>query len=136
MVLHHANLWRRYLRYCIVTVAHRAHPLVRRLYDTLPDSEEYVAKLQAEIYRVSSPGDLHTPEIDPHRMALLFTIHGLGSLLDLDKEPYSPDAWTCLDLAKACLAVRPVLDFPSISSIQAMVRPHSPTRLRSNPEVA
>lgn len=85
-------------------------------------------KLQAEIYQVSSPADFHglthsiSPEIDPHRLALLFIIHGLGSLLDLDKEPYSPDAWTCLDLAKACLAVRPVLDFPSISSIQAMVR--------------
>jgi hypothetical protein len=98
--------------------------LIYRFYDILPESEEYVQKLQNEIYRLDpqtqSAHGLQT-ELDPHRLGLLYMIHGLGYMLDLDKEPYCTDAWTCLDFAKACLAVRPVLDFPSISSIQTMV---------------
>lgn len=60
---------------------------------------------------------------DAHRLALLFMIFLLGTLydLELDIECVSQDAELFHNLARAAMASYPVVDFPTVEGIQAIV---------------
>ena len=83
-------------------------------------------RLREEIYH--SP----LPELDLHRISLLYIIHALGHFLDSDRSMYAAEGWYSYDLARAALSIKPVLDQPSISSIQSMVSNYEGVRAKVN----
>ncbi|KAJ3711145.1 fungal-specific transcription factor domain-containing protein [Lentinula raphanica] len=56
-----------------------------------------------------------------HNLAVLFLIIALGALLDLEQPSHSSEAKWYYQLGKASLALEPVLDSSSLSTIQALV---------------
>lgn len=56
-----------------------------------------------------------------HSLAVLYMILAIGTLLDLDKPAHSPESKKYYQLARAALALDPVLEGQSISGIQALV---------------
>lgn len=56
-----------------------------------------------------------------HNLAILFLVIALGALLDLEGQAHSQEAKWYYQLGKAALALEPVLDSSSLSTIQALV---------------
>ena len=56
-----------------------------------------------------------------HRLAVLFAIFAVGTLVDLTQKSHLPQAKTYYYLAKAALSVENVLEEPSLIAIQALV---------------
>ncbi|KAF8630740.1 hypothetical protein AX17_005335 [Amanita inopinata Kibby_2008] len=56
-----------------------------------------------------------------HCLAVLYMVLALGALLDLDRQPHSPDAMHIFQLGRAALAVDSVLEEQSISGVQALL---------------
>lgn len=56
-----------------------------------------------------------------HRLALLFAVLAVGTLVDLNQRAHAPQAKTYYNLARAALAVENVLEEPSVVAIQALV---------------
>lgn len=68
---------------------------------------------------------VHTLYNDPlgaHRLSVLYFILALGCLIDPEGQSHLPEARWYYHLGKASLALEPVLDSPSFSTIQALVR--------------
>lgn len=57
----------------------------------------------------------------PHDLALLLIVLGIGSLVDLDLQPYNLEAQHYYRLAKAALALQPVLAEQSVVTIKVSV---------------
>jgi hypothetical protein len=64
-----------------------------------------------------------TPQepLSAHNLAVLFLVFALGSLLNLDAPPHSPQAMQFYQLGRASLALESVLEEHSIAGIQALV---------------
>ena len=60
---------------------------------------------------------------DAHRLALLFMIFLLGTIYDLELniEGVSADAELFHNLARAAMASYPVVDYPTVEGVQAIV---------------
>ncbi|KAJ3986395.1 hypothetical protein F5890DRAFT_1504313 [Lentinula detonsa] len=56
-----------------------------------------------------------------HNLAILFLVIALGALLDLEGPSHTPEAKWYYQLGKAALALEPVLDSSSLSTIQALI---------------
>ncbi|KAF9072338.1 fungal-specific transcription factor domain-containing protein [Rhodocollybia butyracea] len=56
-----------------------------------------------------------------HRLAVLFFVLATGALLDLDGPSHPPEAKWYYQLGRASLALEPVMDSSSLSTIQALV---------------
>lgn len=56
-----------------------------------------------------------------HRLAVLFIVLALGTLLDLERPAHSPESKQFYQLGRAALALDSVLDEQSFLAIQAMV---------------
>lgn len=59
--------------------------------------------------------------LSAHNLAVLFMVVALGSLLDLDAPPHSPQSMQYYQLGRACLTLESVLEEQSIPGIQALV---------------
>ena len=62
----------------------------------------------------------------PHELALLLVVLGIGSLLDLNLQPYNLESQHYYRLARASLALQSVLTTQSIVTIQVVTRPPPP----------
>lgn len=60
--------------------------------------------------------------MDSHRLAVLYMVLALGTLLDLDKPSLSAEATRYYQLGRASLSLDSVLESQSIPAIQALVR--------------
>ncbi|KAH9914938.1 uncharacterized protein B0H18DRAFT_1087702 [Fomitopsis serialis] len=56
-----------------------------------------------------------------HKMAILFMIFAMGSLLDLDKASHSVEATKYYQLGRAALSLDSILEHQTISAIQALI---------------
>ncbi|KAF8627682.1 hypothetical protein AX15_004301 [Amanita polypyramis BW_CC] len=56
-----------------------------------------------------------------HRLAVLYMVLALGTLLDLNRPPHSPDAMHYYQLGRAALALESVLEEQSISAVRALL---------------
>jgi hypothetical protein len=59
--------------------------------------------------------------IGSHNLAVMFLVFALGALLDLEGQSHSPEAKWYYQLGRAALSFEPVLDSPSLRTIQALV---------------
>ncbi len=59
---------------------------------------------------------------DSHRLAVLYMVFALGTLMDLDKSYLSLEATQYYQLARASLALDSILEHQSIPAVQALVR--------------
>ncbi|KAK1236167.1 hypothetical protein PQX77_000576 [Marasmius sp. AFHP31] len=60
------------------------------------------------------------PPVSPHRLAVLFLVLGIGTLLDSSIPPYSIEAQDFLDLGKACLSLDSILESSELATLQAL----------------
>jgi hypothetical protein len=87
--------------------------------------EELIDDILVPIYRSkkerasSEPSRLHT--ISPHRLAALFIIFALGTLVDLTMEPFNSEAENFAVLCRAAICLRSVFDSPETCTVQAIV---------------
>ena len=58
----------------------------------------------------------------PHDLSLLLMIFAVGALVDLNLEPFNKEADHYYQLAKAALSLDAIMEEPSITAIQALVR--------------
>jgi len=56
-----------------------------------------------------------------HKMAILFMVFAMGSLLDLDKAPQSIEAARYYQLGRAALSLDSILEHQTIPAIQALI---------------
>ncbi|KAK1233165.1 hypothetical protein PQX77_003700 [Marasmius sp. AFHP31] len=73
----------------------------------------------------SSGNDLSLAEDEatptsPHRVAVLFFVLAIGTLVDLRIPPYSTKAQDYFDLGKACLSLKNLLGSPELETVQAL----------------
>lgn len=63
------------------------------------------------------------PEEDyggPHDLALLFMVFAIGALVDLRQDPSNPEAEHYHQIARAAICLQPVLEKPSLVTIQTL----------------
>ncbi|KAK0230819.1 hypothetical protein IW262DRAFT_1261635 [Armillaria fumosa] len=59
--------------------------------------------------------------ISSHKLAVLFILFAIGSLVDLTLEPYNYDSEHYYHLSRAALSLRSLFDSPEIATVQAVV---------------
>ncbi|KAJ3852778.1 hypothetical protein EV368DRAFT_40339 [Lentinula lateritia] len=74
-----------------------------------------------EPYYEPDEGTLFEDPLVSHNLAILFLVIALGALLDLEGQAHSQEAKWYYQLGKAALALEPVLDSSSLSTIQALI---------------
>ena len=97
------------------------HPVAKEEFDSLVFSRIYPYATSAD-----SPSD---NEVDrdagsreSHRLGLLYIILAVGILVDLSRPSHDPSAIHYYQLAKAALSLDAIMEEPSITAIQALVR--------------
>lgn len=81
------------------------------------------------LHRQSFYDDIFTPLYDlsqtkpvtSHALSVAFGVLALGALVDIDREPYDPEAEKFHYLARAALAVESCLENTTINAVQALV---------------
>ncbi|TFK43632.1 fungal-specific transcription factor domain-containing protein [Crucibulum laeve] len=58
--------------------------------------------------------------VSAHKLAVLFLVFALGTLVDLTLEPFNQEAETYYHLSRGCLALRSVFDSPETATVQAV----------------
>ena len=66
--------------------------------------------------------DRDTGSYESHRLAILFIILAVGILVDSKRPSHDPEAIHYFQLSKAALSIKSILEEPSITAIQALVR--------------
>ena len=56
----------------------------------------------------------------PHDLALLFMVFAIGALVDLRQDPVNPEAEHYHQIARAAICLQPVLEKPSLVTIQTL----------------
>jgi hypothetical protein len=56
----------------------------------------------------------------PHDLALLFMVFAIGALVDLRQDPANPEAEHYHQIARAAICLQPVLEKPSLVTIQTL----------------
>ncbi|KAF9263295.1 hypothetical protein L218DRAFT_1077293 [Marasmius fiardii PR-910] len=92
--------------------------------------DELIDEILTPVYRyvesLDPNGSLMSDEdedaipISPHRLAILFFVFAIGSLLDLTIPPYSVEAENFFELGRACLSLRTVFASLEIGTVQAL----------------
>ena len=95
-------------------------PLHDGRYTPLPETELY-ANVFSRIYDQTIAID--QDPTDSHRLAVLYMVFALGTLMDLDQPYLSTQSTQYYQLARAALSLDSVLENQSIPAIQALVRP-------------
>ncbi|KIM82925.1 hypothetical protein PILCRDRAFT_783847 [Piloderma croceum F 1598] len=85
-----------------------------------PISEAELEKtIIGQIYATNPPAT--DDKLHPHYLAILFSILAIGTLLDLDRPPFSPEAAHYYQLGRAALSLKSVLEEQSITAIRALL---------------
>ena len=71
-------------------------------------------------WRGRTPSDVDTPEGGPHELGLLMIVFAVGALVDLALPPYNEEAQRYHILARAALALRPLMEKASLSTIKTL----------------
>ncbi|KAJ3573873.1 hypothetical protein NP233_g2152 [Leucocoprinus birnbaumii] len=87
--------------------------------------DEIINDILAPTYRVlkaKQAGDASgLSSVSPHKLAVLYLIFALGTLVDLTLPPYSKDAEKYHHLSRACLALRSIFDSPEVATVQTII---------------
>ena len=106
----------------------RAHFLAQTFLDQISSFFRGLTRLQLmdemlpTIYKHHFPSNLELEEdySGPHDLALLFIVFAIGILLDLPLDPLSSEAADYHQLAREALSRQPVLEKPSLATIQTI----------------
>jgi hypothetical protein len=82
--------------------------------------EELIDDILTPIYKAARTQQ-DKPSISPHKLAVLFTVFALGAFMDLTLPPCNVESKNYFTLARAALSLRPILDCPDVSTVQAIV---------------
>lgn len=96
--------------------------LIYHRYNPIPETEFYQT-IFSRVYEQPPSADVEI--IDSHRLAVLFLVFALGTLLDLDLPSLNSEATTYYQLGRAALSLDSILESQSIPAIQALVRASS-----------
>lgn len=69
--------------------------------------------------------------LSPHNLSILFTVLAIGSLVDLEAPPHSPQAMQFYQLGRASLTLESILEEQTIPGIQALVSTDCGSTVRS-----
>ncbi len=61
--------------------------------------------------------------LSPHNLSILFMVLAIGSLVDLDAPPHSPQSMQFYQLGRAALTLESILEEQTIPGVQALVSP-------------
>ncbi|OCH93710.1 hypothetical protein OBBRIDRAFT_790061 [Obba rivulosa] len=89
------------------------------MYTPLPEAEFYGSVLPRFYGPTEIPPDQDS--MASHRLAVMYLVLALGTLLDLDKPSFSPEATRYYQLGRAALSLDSVLESQSIPAIQALI---------------
>lgn len=81
--------------------------------------EQLMDELLPSYYSNSPMEPFDEPKGD-HELALLLLVFAVGALVDLQQEPFNPEAEHYHQLARAAICLQPVLEKPSLITIQAI----------------
>lgn len=101
------------------------HPISRTQFQDLIFSRVYPP--------ISSPisnEDRDSGSYESHRLALMYAVLAVGTLVDLRIRSHSPQAVPYFQFAKAALSLDSILDEPSIQAIQALVSNKGEKRIK------
>lgn len=84
--------------------------------------DELIDEILIPVYKLAKDedGHLRTDIVSVHKLAILFFVFSIGSLLDLTLPPYSPEAETFLHCGKCALSLRFIFDSPELATVQAV----------------
>ena len=99
------------------------HPVTKEQFDTLIFARVYPYATSDS--PVDAEADRDSGSFESHRLALLYIVLAVGILVDLTRPSHDPAAVRYYQLAKAALSLDPILEDPSTTGIQALVRPCS-----------
>ncbi|KAH9933330.1 fungal-specific transcription factor domain-containing protein [Fomitopsis serialis] len=88
------------------------------MYTPIPESEFYGTVL-SRFYEIADWSDQDSDY--SHKMAILFMVFAMGSLLDLDTAPQSVEAARYYQLGRAALSLDSILEHQTIPAIQALI---------------
>lgn len=88
------------------------------MYTPIPETEFYQT-IFSRVYEQPPSADVEI--IDSHRLAVLFLVFALGTLLDLDLPSLNSEATTYYQLGRAALSLDSILESQSIPAIQALL---------------
>ncbi|KAH8093725.1 fungal-specific transcription factor domain-containing protein [Cristinia sonorae] len=88
------------------------------MYTPVPESEFYL-EILPRIYSQSL--NVEQDPIDSHRLAVVFMVLALGTLVDLDRPPLSTEASQYYQLGRTALSLDSILECQSIPAIQALL---------------
>ena len=71
-------------------------------------------------YKKAVPDPSEDDYSGPHDLALLFLVFAVGALVDLTQEPSNAEAEHYHQIARAAICLQPVLERPSLVTIQAL----------------
>lgn len=83
-------------------------------------SEEQLMDELLPVYYSNDPIKLSEETKGDHGLSLLLLVFAVGALVDLQQEPSSPEAEHYHQLARAAICLQPVLEKPSLITIQAI----------------
>ncbi|GBE86510.1 hypothetical protein SCP_0903890 [Sparassis crispa] len=106
--------------------AHRLAEIYYRhagwMYTPVPKSEFYGSILSRFYESVTSSDQSPSPSpMDAHKLAIVFMVMAMGTLLDLEKPQLSPEATRYYQLGRAALSLDSILESQSIAAIQALI---------------
>ncbi|KAJ6545412.1 hypothetical protein B0H19DRAFT_1167621 [Mycena capillaripes] len=86
----------------------------------MPVNQSETLELLTLIYHPFHSSGIEQQPATAHRLAVLYLIFTLGSLVDLDLPPYNSDADHYFDLACAAIAIKPVFETPTVVTVQIL----------------
>ena len=92
------------------------HPISRPQFD-----EQIFSRVYPLVESPVSAEDRDHGSYESHRLAIMYSVLAVGTLVDLSIGSHSPLAVPFFQLAKAALALYSIMDEPSVQAIQAMV---------------
>lgn len=88
----------------------------------MPEADFYATIFSRFCDTSEAPPDQDS--IASHRLAVMYLVLALGTLLDLERPSFSPEATRYYQLGRAALSLDSVLESPSIPAVQALVSEH------------
>lgn len=91
-----------------------------------PMSVEDTVKLVNDVYHIRETGQLDILDIDQeyHKVAVVFVILALGTLMDMELQPHSPEAKAYCSIAQHCLGSGHHVSRHTPYALQALVSGH------------
>ncbi|KIJ65371.1 hypothetical protein HYDPIDRAFT_110415 [Hydnomerulius pinastri MD-312] len=83
-------------------------------------SKEQIMDELLPVYYSNGPLKATEENKSAHDLALLFLVFAVGALVDLTQEPANPEAEHYHQIARAAICLQPVLEKPSLVTIQAL----------------